>query len=71
METIKLYQEAQSLTPLEHLAAAMCQLELQSKCASLDILVEEVERTWRRYIPEAECLLAAMKKRDFVLEASK
>lgn len=45
-------------TVVDTVARALCQIEMRHGCATLERVLSEVDRTWRRYRPEAEELLA-------------
>lgn len=46
------------MTTVEKLAQAMCRIEVRMRrFATLDEMLLEVDRTWRRHIPEAERLV--------------
>ena len=42
----------------ERMALAMARVDLRPRCNGLDAFLYHVERTWQRYIPEAQALLA-------------
>lgn len=48
------------MTIRERLALAMCKIEKRRTCRDIDEAFREVDRCWRRHIPEAEVLMAEL-----------
>jgi hypothetical protein len=60
----------ETVTPVnvtETLAAVMCAAELSGRGLSLDSLLSEEARVWRRFIPEATQMVEALSKKGLVI----